>query len=71
MVIVCGGECVCAWTYVCMCVCVCRCAESKGVMCVWGGEGGGGEREICTKCDNVVTFQGFCHLPNIRRNKAR
>ena len=55
--------------YVYVCVHVCR---GQGCMCVCVC-GGGGEvgREICTRCDNVVTLQGLCHLPNIRNNKAQ
>ena len=69
---VCGGECVCVHGYVCTCayvyVCVHVC-RGQGCMCVWGGREV--RREICTRCDNVVTLQGHCYLPNTQRNKAR
>ena len=63
------GDCVCVCGGgVCVCVggsvCVCMCAEGKVYVCVcvWGGGEVG--REICTRYDMVVTFQGHCHLPN-------
>ena len=57
-----GGICVQVYVSDCVhaCVCICACVF---MVCVCVG------REVCTRCDNAVTFQGLCHLQYLIASK--